>query len=551
MVENRPREAQADVDQIRSHTAAARAAADEPIWTLASSIPGVGQNFIAIAELARSADDVAILALDPLVKLMGSFNWDKLLPDGTGTNLEVIDAAAPDVASAAHAIRASADRLANIEAGSLLPEVAEPLVRSRERLKSVSGALDASAHAAEIAPAMMGAQGARDYLLIIQNNAEARASGGIPGALAVLTLDRGKLSMEGQASAGDIGVMSPPIVVESEQQKIYSARLGKFMQDVNLTPDFPTAAKTAQTMWEKKTGHRVDGVISVDPVALGYILDATGPIKITNPEVLALAKSGALPTELSGQNVVRTLLSDVYAKIPSPPIQDAYFAGVAKEIFAELSSGQSEAKRLVEGVTRGMAERRVLVWSAAASEQAVIGKYPLSGSISGSSVPPAQFGIYFNDGTGAKMDYYVRRHVQLIKECSNNGYEQVKVRVTSSNTAPRDAATSLPAYVTGGGGFGVPAGTVQTNIIAYGPVQSNVEAAFVAGKKIGFASHRHGDRPVGSVTVRLAPGQSRTVDFTFDKIVQHTEPELSVTPTVQTLNDVVLDTVSAKCVQTP
>jgi hypothetical protein len=191
------------------------------------------------------------------------------------------------------------------------------------------------------------------------------------------------------------------------------------------------------------------------------------------------------------------------------------------------------------------------MWSSTGDEEAVISQYPLGGAITGASISPAQFGVYFNDGTGAKMDYHVKRTVQLVEECPADGYAKVKVRVTSTNTAPKDAATSLPAYVTGGGIFGVPAGSVQTNVIAYGPVQSNVETAVVAGKKIGFASHRHSGRPVGSVTVRLAPGQSSTVEFTFDKIVQHTEPQVSVTPTVQALKDVVLDTIPAKCVPAP
>ena len=228
--------------------------------------------------------------------------------------------------------------------------------------------------------------------------------------------------------------------------------------------------------------------------------------------------------------MVPTLLSDVYSKIAEPDLQDVYFAGVAQEVFTKLSSGSGDTKKLIDGLTRGASERRILLWSSNADEESVISRYPLGGSITGASISPAQFGVYFNDGTGAKMDYHVKRTVQLIEECPADGYAQVKVRVTSTNTAPKDAATSLPEYVTGGGAFGVPAGSVQTNVIAYGPVQSNVETAFVAGKKTGFASQRHSGRPVGSVTVRLAPGQSSTVEFTFGKIVQHTEPQLSVTP---------------------
>lgn len=544
---DKPQEAAVKADQIRLHTAAARQAAGDPLWTLASALPGLGANFSAVKEVAQSADDVSTLGVVPLVEVFDSLNWDTLLPNSKGTDLEPIRKSSPAVASAAHAVRASAERLDRIDASNLLPQVAEPLMRARAQLRAVTGALDASANAAQIAPSMLGADGPRNYLLIIQNNAEARASGGIPGALAVLTLDRGKLTMGSQSSAVDVGVMSPTLPVDREQQQIYSARLGKYMQDVNLTPDFPTTASTAQAMWERKTGQHVEGVISLDPVALGYMLDATGPIKVSSPELVALS-DGGLPTELNGKNVVPTLLSDVYAKIARPQLQDVYFAGVAKEIFGALSSGKGDAKGLIQGITRGTAEGRILVWSGLTSEQTVIAKYPLSGSIAGPSVPAAQFGAYFNDGTGAKMDYYVKRTVQLVEECTADDYGQVKVRVTSTNTAPADAATSLPAYVTGGGAFGVPPGTVQTNVIAYGPAQANVESATMDGKKTELAAHRHSGRPVGSVTVTLAPGQSSTVELTFGKIVQHSEPDLVVTPTVQPVKDVVLATETAACV---
>jgi hypothetical protein len=542
-----PQEAVTTVAQLRSHTSAAEEAAGDPIWTLAASLPGVGANFSAVAEVARSADDVANLGFAPLVKVFGSLNWDSLLPKSAGTDLEPLQKASPSVSAAAHAVRVSAERLDRIDASSLVPQVAEPLVRTREQLQAVTGALDAAANASEIVPGMLGAGGQRNYLLMIQNNAEARATGGIPGALAVLTLDNGKLTLGAQSSAGDVGVMSPTLPVDTEQQQIYSGRLGKYMQDVNLTPDFPTAASTAQAMWEKKTGQRVDGVISLDPVVLGYVLDATGPVNISSPELNAIA-GGRLPTELDSKNVVPTLLSDVYAKIASPQHQDIYFAGAAKEIFGALSSGKGDAKGLIEGITRGTAEGRVLVWSGISDEQAVIAKYPLSGSIAGPSVSPAQFGVYFNDGTGAKMDYYVKRTVQLVQECTGDDYGQVKVRITSTNTAPADAATSLPAYVTGGGVFGVPPGTIQTNVIAYGPVQANVETANVDGKKVSFAANRHANRPVGTVTVAVGPGQSSTVEMTFGKIVQHAEPNLVVTPTVQAVKDVILATQPAVCV---
>ncbi|MBP1232523.1 hypothetical protein JOE40_002167 [Arthrobacter sp. PvP102] len=539
--------ATATLENLKEHTASARNAANDPLWTMAGMLPWLGGNFRAVSEVATSADDVAQLGAAPLVQVLNTLDWKTLLPSNTGVDLKPLAGAAPKLSSAAHAVRQSSDRLNNIDTSSLLPQVASPLILAREQLQSMRGGLDTAASVAGIAPEMMGDQGSRRYLLLIQNNAEARATGGIPGALAVLTVDQGKLSLGSQTSATALGAFTPSLPVDPEQVGIYSTRLGKFMQDANLTPDFPTTASTARAMWKSKYGDDVDGVLSIDPVSLGYILDAIGPVELSDPQLRALAGS-SLPTKLDGANVTRTLLSDVYAKIPEPKMQDVYFAGVAQEIFSSLSAGQGDPKGLIEGITRGTAEGRFLVWSVHKAEQDVISTYPVSGAIAGPSVAPAQFGVYFNDGTGAKMDYYVKRTVQLVQECTGDEYGQVKVRITSTNTAPADAATSLPEYVTAGGAYGVPAGSVQTNVIAYGPIQANVENAVVDGKKADFASYMHSNRPVGSVTVALAPGQTSTVDLTFGKIVQHTEPKLVVTPTVQPVKDVVLSTTTAECV---
>ncbi|UTT68802.1 DUF4012 domain-containing protein [Arthrobacter sp. DNA4] len=543
---NDQRTAAATVGDIGARTHAAREVADDPLWVMATALPWVGPNLRAASEAATSADDVVRLGAAPMVDVLQTLDWSALAPNKNGVDLVPLADANPKIAAAAEAVRQSADRIDGIDVDKLLPEIKKPLEEARTELRSLRRVVGVAADAAALAPDMMGAQAPRNYLLIIQNNAEARASGGIPGALAVLTLDKGRLTLGSQSSAGELGIMSPPFPVDAQQQHIYSTRLGKYMQDVNLTPDFPTAAATAQAMWEKKTALHVNGVISIDPVVLSYILQTTGPVAIKGPELDAVRAAG-LPTELDGSNVVSTLLSEVYAKIPQPQMQDSYFAGVAKEVFAALSDGKGEAKGLITGITRGAEEGRVLLWSDEHAEQEVITRYSISGSVAGPSISPAQFGVYFNDGTGAKMDYYIKHTVQLVKECPLNGYEQTTVRITSTNTAPPEAGKALPSYVTGGGAYGVPPGSVQTNVIAYGPVQANVESAKLDGQRTEFAPYIHAGRPVGVLGQRLAPGESKTIEFTFDKIVQHTEPNLFVTPSVQSVKDVTLPTENATC----
>lgn len=530
---------------LLDHTSSAREAASDPLWKAASALPWFGPNLQAASEVATTADDVARLAAVPLVNAFQSLDWKTLTPTASGMNLEPLREATPRIQAAAHAVRESAQRLDNIDTANLLPQIAGPLTEARGELTGLSKELNSASSAATLAPAMLGAESPRRYLLLMQNNAESRATGGIPGALAVLSVDKGSLKLEEQTSATALGAFVPPIAIDAEQQSIYTPRVGRFMQDVNLTPDFATTASTALAMWEKSKGERLDGVLSLDPVALSFILEATGPVKITDPIVQQIGSD--LPEELTGKNVVQTLLSDAYSKIEEPKLQDVYFAGTAKEIFGALSSGKTDPKKLMDALTKGVEERRILLWSAAEAEQATIGQYPLGGMVSGVAISPAQFGVYFNDGTGAKMDYWMKRSVQVVKDCTRDGYREVAVRVTSTNMAPADAATSLPAYVTGDGAFGVPAGTVQTNVVAYGPVQANIDTVVKDGVKIPFAAQQHSQRGVGTSTIRLAPGESTTLEFNFVHIVQHSEPEIVVTPTVQSLSDVVLAPQSTPC----
>lgn len=530
--------AQETLNQMQYHVDAARGAATDPLWKAASTLPVIGPNFSVATELVLAADDVVDRTAEPILRVFKSLDWKAITPVDGRFDVGPLESAAPSVVAAANTVELTHSRLSGIDDDGLLPEVARPLNEAKDVLNEIRQTLNVAADTSKTLPAMMGADGPRNYLLLIQNSAEIRATGGLPGALAVLHVEDGTIRLDTQSSGAAIGRFNPSVDVDPLQTQIYSNRLGTFISDVNLTPDFPTAARTAKSMWEMRHGTSVDGVVAVDPVVLSHILEASGPLPAPN---LGSAVATRLPSTLTADNVVKTLLSDVYSTFESNDLQDAYFASTSERIFSELASGKVSADRLVKALATSTDENRLRIWSGHKEEQAVIADTSLGGSISGPNVGGATFGVYFNDGTGAKMDYYMRRTVQLLEECKTDGYSEVTVRVTTTNTAPIDAATSLPALVTGGGRYGVPAGTVQTNIVVYGPAQSQVETAHQDGTKIPFGSHIHSGRPVGVVATSLTPGQESTIDFTFGKIVQHTEPKVVVTPTVQNVNDVILD----------
>ncbi|WP_457973904.1 DUF4012 domain-containing protein [Arthrobacter sp. D1-17] len=539
-------EARGTVEELSAHTALARTAAQDPIWKLAAILPGIGSNFGAISEVAISAHDVTQGAVRPLVNVSRSLDWDTLKPENGRFNIGPLESASPALVSAANKLEVTHSRLRDVDRSGLLPQVVEPLNEATRDVEELLGSLTLAANASKIVPTMLGATEARNYLVLVQNNAEIRATGGLPGALAVLRAEGGTIKLTAQASGASMGKFDPPIAVDSDQTAIFTKRLGTYISDVNLTPDFPTAAKTAKAMWEKRYGTRIDGVVAIDPVVLSHILRVSGPLDMTSEGNSTNAT--VLPDHLSAENVVKTLLSDSYARIDDNELQDAYYATVSRLVFDSITSGKASGAALLNALAKSAEEDRLLIWSDHPDEQDVLARTPTGGSVSAATVTGATFGVYFNDGTGAKMDFYVKRTVQLVEECTGGDSKRIKVRVTLLNTAPMNAAVTLPESVTGGGRFGVPSGAVQTNVVVYGPPQSAIDKTFKDGIKASFAAQTDRERPVATLTLQLKPGQKSTVEFNFGGIVHQGDPVLHVTPTVQPVEDVIRAPKVVECV---
>ena len=110
---------------------------------------------------------------------------------------------------------------------------------------------------------MLGSKGPRTYLVAFQNPAEVRATGGIFGTFAVVRADQGKVTVVDQNPTRTMGYFDPPIVdLPANERVLYGNQLAQYPADVNLTPDFPTAAKLYMRMYELRTGTTVDGVLA-------------------------------------------------------------------------------------------------------------------------------------------------------------------------------------------------------------------------------------------------------------------------------------------------
>lgn len=490
-----------ELAELQRRSASARALTGDPLWRAMEVLPWAGQNLQAFREAAEVIDDVAVDALPPLGDLAASITLSSLTPQDGAIPLQPIIDAGPALSTAADAMRTADERASAIDTAGTLPQITGAVDELAALIDETEGIVSGLDTAAQLLPPMLGAEGERTYLLLFLNNAELRASSGIPGALSTVRADAGAIELVEQSSASELGRFDePPVPLTEEEAAIYPDVTANFMQNVTATPEFSRTAVLAQGMWAERTGQTVDGVIGIDVGALALMLEATGPI--------------ALPgdLQLTSDNAVDVLLSDVYARFPNPADQDLFFAAAAQQIFSAVTSGGVDAARMLDALTVGVGENRISLWSADEGEQQVLADTGLTGELPRSSAQEGVWGVYLNDSTGAKMDYYLQNAISLGSAvCRRDERPTYQLTTRLESTAPADAATALPDYVTGAGAFGVPAGTIRTNTYVYAPEGAVIYDVRRDGRSVPFALDEHEGLPVAGITIDLAPGETAAV----------------------------------------
>ena len=350
-------EATATLQELQLHAEQARDATRGVHWTAAAALPWVGPNVSAVQVVADVVDDLATAALPALMEATQIVDPATMAPVDGRVDIGALELAAPAVVAADAVVADALARLDGIDAAQLWSPVAGPLGQVREKVAGVAATTETASRAVQLLPAMLGADGPRDYLLLVQNNAELRATGGIPGSVSLLRAEDGAVTIVETRSGGSLGDLPAPVVPMTDAElALFGEDLAADMRDVTFTPDFPRGAAIAREIWAQQVGGEVDGVVSVDPGALALLLDDTGPVPLPAGPVAA-----AVGGQLTSENAVQVLLNTVYLAEPDPAAQDAFFAQTATATLGALMSGQGEPAAALEALAEAARQGRLLL----------------------------------------------------------------------------------------------------------------------------------------------------------------------------------------------
>jgi hypothetical protein len=179
---------------------------------------------------------------------------------------------------------------------------------------------------------IFGGKGLRRYLLIFQNPAELRPTGGFMGSFAILDVKDGEIKnleippggtydLKGQLSEYVIPPL--PLTINDKRWEF---------QDANWFPDFPASAQKILWFFNHSRNVTADGVISINASVLEKILEVVGPLN-DQDRGLSLSSNNVLTT-------LQTVVEKGPEKSDNKPKQ--ILADLAPKVILAMQSAQSK-----------------------------------------------------------------------------------------------------------------------------------------------------------------------------------------------------------------
>ena len=506
-------EAKQSIDDFSNHVDATYQQTKQPVWRLAEFLPRVGGDVRAVRSAVNILEDVSNNALPQLSESVQGLDLNQIgIRDGR-VELGSLASVADKLVAANKVIADANVNLQNVS-GTTIDQLTNALTQAKEKFSQLADMTSLAAKVASLAPGMLDVDPntandgvPRTYLVLVQNNAELRATGGIPGSWGVLTVDNGTMIINAfEPASGEVVANQPILPLTSDEANLFSVKMGTFQQDVNFTPDFSRAAALAAAMWKQLKGQQVDGVVSVDPVFLQNLLQVTGPLAVNDS------------IQLTGDNAAQMLLNQPYITMGTQEAQDAFFSSAATFAFYHiLTHASGNNTGLISAMQQSVADGHMYVWSAHEEEQKQLDGTAIAGNLRTNPSEP-QAGVYFNDATMGKMDWYLKREVSCeYDKTYPSGAKQYTIHVKLTNTVdPAQAKNFMPLLLGFDHQGAVRHGEIETIMYLYAPAGGRLVDWSQEFNTISV----HDGLTVGALTTTLQPGES--FEFTAHVIVSST-----------------------------
>ncbi len=472
-----------------------------PAWWAAAQVPVVGAPLRTVRGVSATSDALATGVVPSLLAISSA-----LLPVPARMEDHTLDITAvvrvtPQLNSVLARARQEQARVAALPHRTWLGVVDRGVTQLSGQLNSLIAPLGTLDQVARIAPVLLGDDTPQRYFVAFQNEAEMRGTGGLPGAFAIVVADHGRLTFTHFGSDAELLHVATGLDLGAAYDRAWHdyAPTSTY-QNSNVDPDFRYAGRIWAAMWQKVSGQHVDGALALDPTTLSYLLAVTGPARLADG------------SQVSARTIVALTQSTVYRTFDDQTARKSYLLALAEAAEKKVLAGSPDLMGLYRAASRAASERRLLLWSADATVEAVLAGHPLGGAVLATAAPYVQ-PVIVNYGEN-KLDYYLSSAV-VWTSAGCGPTRQVTVTVTLTNSTP---AQGFPTYVTQR--QDKPTARISTGdsrVLFYyiGTDGGTLSSITVAGTPGTVTPGSSGGHPTYSTLVELPRGRATTLVLTL------------------------------------
>ena len=276
-----------DAARVELGVALAEVGRLRPLLRVISDLPAIGNNARAADHLLEIAD-YGLRGWDesrePIQVLLGAIT-DQGDARGSERLPKVTQAVRLGLEKASATIGSIRGAYQGIPREGLFPPLASSVDLLGKGLATASKAVETANESSEAASAVLGIDGERVYLVLVQDTGEIRPTGGFIGNYGIVKVSQGRMVEQKFADAYDLdwpyyysGQASPPVAMF---KRYFPESTFWALRDSNLWPDFPTSAtQAARFAIAEGATDRVDGVIAFTPALAGRLLRVVGPVTV-------------------------------------------------------------------------------------------------------------------------------------------------------------------------------------------------------------------------------------------------------------------------------
>ncbi|MCQ2530232.1 MAG: DUF4012 domain-containing protein [Lachnospiraceae bacterium] len=274
----------------------------------------------------------------------------------------------------------------------------------------------------------------RCYLVMAQNTAEIRASGGFPGAAGFITVKDGILEVGEMSSIVNFVAYGNPVPTgTTDHENVLFGDLYVWQdRDACYNPHFPKVASISTISCENFTDTEIDGVISMTPHIVQEMLKITG-------ETVVLEDG----TEINGDNALQVVDRDLYLKYEglrekaskNAKYLDSLFSDAAKKTMKSFATRfqLTDADKYVDMFEQGFKDRTIMIWMVDPEEEEIVTKAGASGKLNFDPEKP-EIGVFFGCDDAARLGMFIRIDVEVGDGTSiENFTKEYPVTVTLTN----------------------------------------------------------------------------------------------------------------------